>query len=70
MTRKDEREGFEVPTRVQLLETDMDTNDKEKESIRNELRALRMVLIGILVSVTTASVLLAVNVAISAAGGS
>lgn len=70
MTRKDEREGFEIPVRVQLLETDMDKDDEEKEGIRNELRALRMVLIGILVSVTTASVLLAVNVAVSTAGGS
>lgn len=61
MSRVQERKGFEVPVRVTLLEGDADKGDKALEAFRLELRGIRNVLVGLLVSVSTAAILLAVN---------
>lgn len=68
--RVNDRETFDDKTRLTLIETDLDKNDDEKEGIRQELKALRNVLIGILVSAATASVLLAINIVVQNAAGS
>lgn len=60
--RVHDRQTFDEKTRLTLIETDLDQNDDEKEGIRQELKAMRNVLIGILGSLATASVLLAINV--------
>lgn len=69
MNRVDERRDFESGTRLTLLESDMDRGDVSLEGIRDEIKALRLVLIGILVSAATASILLAINVVVGAVGG-
>ncbi len=67
--RVTDRQNFDDKTRLTLVETDLDKNDQEKEGIRQELKALRNVLIGILISTATASVMLAINIVVQKAGG-
>ncbi len=65
---------MEISTRIQLAEQDLDNHEGIVADVRKEIRdlganvekkmdSLRTVLIGILISVATASILLAVNVA-------
>lgn len=54
---------FGPDQRILLLEGDMDRADRRLDSFVSEIKALRQVLTGILVSLATASVLLAVNLA-------
>ena len=62
------RETFDEKTRLRLVETDLDRLESDLESglegFRKELHAVQRVLIGILVSLTTAAILLAVNIGI------
>jgi len=62
--RTAERSTFPDPIRIQLLEQDADEADASWEALRVEIAALRQVLVGILVAVTTASILLAVNLVV------
>ena len=72
MSRNQERSMFATEHRVLLLEGDADRTDRRidafasdvdrrMDSFVSEIKALRQVLTGILVSLATASVLLAVN---------
>ncbi len=69
MTRVEERRDFDIPVRVALAESDLDRNDQGMAHIAAEVKALRNVLVGILVSIATAAVLFAINIAVQAAGG-
>lgn len=58
--------------RIAMLERDLDDTDgihdglrSEIAAVRAEIAALRQVLVGILVAVTTASILLAINLAVT-----
>jgi len=75
MPRREQREGFDDSTRIKLLENDLDANDVTMQQgaqalretvseFRTELKAMRGLLIGILVSVTTAALLLAANMVV------
>ena len=68
LSRNQERKEFELPVQVSLLNTDMDDNDEEKESIRGELAGIRRILTGVLISTATAALLFAVNVVLKAVG--
>lgn len=63
-----ERDGFDDLVRLRLLEGDLDsmssTLDKAFAEFHAELEGMRKVLIGILISVTTAAILLAVNLVV------
>lgn len=56
------RNGMPDTIRIRLLESDMDTSDENMRGIRDDLAGVKKILVGILVSVTTASILLVVNV--------
>lgn len=64
-SRVEARQGADVPTRLRLLETDADSLESDVSSLEQMLnRRLgrqTAVLMGILISVTTASILLALN---------
>ena len=64
MSRPQERAGFDPAIRVQLLELDVDNLEAALEAIRQELRGIRNVLVGMLVSLATASILLAISLVV------
>lgn len=53
--------------RIRLLESDMDDLEDMAERLESAIDGVRRVLVGILVSVTTASLLLALNLAFGVA---
>lgn len=64
MSRLEERKGFDEPVRITLLESDADKAEEGLEAFRLELRGIRNVLVGLLLSIATAAVLLAINLAV------
>ncbi len=62
MSRTVERSEFDIPGRMRLVESDIDTLEEGQEKLVAALDGIRKVLIGVLVSITTASCLLALNV--------
>ncbi len=69
MTRVTERKTFDSDTRITLVEGDLDRNDDEKAMLAAKIDTLNRILVGILISVATASVLLAINVIVQRTGG-
>lgn len=61
-SRTENRAGFDEAGRIRLLEGDMDSNDSVVKEINNRLARNNQLLVGILISVTTASILMLVNI--------
>lgn len=68
MTRREARETFDTPTRVRLVEDDLDQFAEALTGLKTELSALRAVLVGVLVSVTTAAIMLAISIVVNVGG--
>ena len=66
MSRAQDREGFQQPVRLRLIETDIDSLESMLDDLRKELKSMRAVMVGILISVATAAILLALNLGIGA----
>lgn len=64
MGRAEKRSGIDIPNRLRLVEDDLDKHDATFAELRDELAKIKGILIGILVSVTTAALLLAINLAV------
>lgn len=62
--RMEERREFTTPQRVRLLETDMDRNDGELSAMNARLGKILWAMIGILISTSTAALLLALNLGV------
>ena len=63
------REAFADPVRIRLLETDMDAQESGLAAMSKDIRSIRNMLMGFLASLTTASVLLAINLVVVNSGG-
>lgn len=61
--RSQARAGFDMTTRVALLEDDADKMDEAFGDLHADLKAIKNVLIGLLISLSTAAVVLALNLA-------
>ena len=68
--RNAQRKDLDINTRMLLAEGDMDDHDVVLDELREELKRFRGVMLGMLVSLATAGILLAINLAIGALGGS
>ena len=66
MSRTGQRREFDSEVRLALLETDADEADTAVDGLRQELKATNRILLGLLVSVSTAAILFAVNIVIGA----
>jgi hypothetical protein len=75
MTRRADRVTYDQPTRIGLLESDADAFadsmvrletmlDAKVEELRKTVAGVQKVLIGILISLATASILLAINIGV------
>ena len=56
--RSDDRSGFDMATRMTLVETDLDAKDVEFQELKAAIRTQTQVLTGILISVTTTCIVL------------
>ena len=65
MSRTEQRSSFDLGVRVQLIEAELDENDGHLDRLRSEIAATRQVLTGILIAVTVASVMLAINLVVA-----
>lgn len=62
MSRATDRQGMPQATRLSLVERDLDSMEEGMRALDQRLGNLGKILVGMLVSVTTACILLAVNV--------
>lgn len=63
--RSQSRGRFTQDVRQELLEDDMDEKDRQLFELRQELRGVKQILIGILISTATASIIGAINLLLS-----
>lgn len=61
MSRSSERSDFSEIVRIRLLENDVDEQETDIRQVIEEFKSMKNILIGFLVSLTTASILLAAN---------
>jgi hypothetical protein len=64
MARTAERRSEDVPTRLLLLEGDADRTDTQLTEMNDRIGKMLWAMVGILISTTTAAVLLALNLAV------
>lgn len=65
MTRAADRAGFTSDVRLRLLEDDADELQLAVSSVNDRLGKILWALVGVLISVTTSAILLAVNMGVS-----
>lgn len=63
-SRVSERQAFDDRTRLTLVEGDLDAQDNELAAIRGQLGKVLWTMVGLLISVSTACVLLGLNLAV------
>ncbi len=68
-SRTDQRRGFTVETRIALVEADADEHDEAVAAVNAKLDRFQGILVGILITLTTASVLMALNLVLNGRGG-
>lgn len=64
-SRIDRAQGLDDGTRLRLIEDDLDTLESELHTMNDRLSKILWALIGLLISVTTAAILLAVNIGVA-----
>lgn len=64
--RAEQRKLLPADARTQLLEYDMDARERAEAATLASLRRIQQILIGVLISVSTGSVLLAINLVVNA----
>ncbi len=60
------RAGFDESTRLTLAEADLDTNTRDHGAMADELKGIRNILMGLLITIATSSIAFAVGVAVGA----
>ena len=65
MGRVAERADMPDPVRLRLIESDLDDHDDDFDKLGAELAKIKGIMIGILVSTTTAAILLAINLVVA-----
>lgn len=68
-SRYEKRGTFEADIRLRLLEDDADDGETRSRRIEEKVDGMKGILMGVLVTLATASVLLGVNLAMGAFGG-
>lgn len=64
-TRYEQRKRWTPEVRQELVENDLDEKDRQLVELRQELRGVKQILIGILISTSTAAIVGAVNLLLS-----
>lgn len=66
MSRSGDRKDHPVDLRLVLLENDSDDFEKEISALESRINKMLWTMVGILVSTTTAAILLSVNLVVNA----
>ena len=66
--RREARAQFDIAARTTLLESDADDHEVQLESFRADVRSIKTMMMGVLVSATTASIIGALNLAFGTVG--
>lgn len=61
LPRRSQWKEFEAPFHLTLVDDALDENDRDHNTMWRELQSIKKLLIGILVSTTTACILLTIN---------
>lgn len=64
MGRVADRSDFEMPVRLRLVEGDLDKTDENLAQMNDRIGKMLWAMVGILVSTTTAAILLALNLVV------
>jgi hypothetical protein len=64
VSRQTERKDMEVPTHLILIDKDLDDHEFDITELSSRLDKIMWALIGILISTTTAAILLALNLVV------
>lgn len=64
MGRVADRSDFDTPVRLRLVEGDLDKADENLAQMNDRIGKMLWALLGILISTTTAAILLALNLAV------
>lgn len=64
VSRQTERKDMEVPTHLILIDKDLDDQEFDITELSSRLDKIMWALIGILISTTTAAILLALNLVV------
>lgn len=64
VSRQTERKDMDVPTHLILIDKDLDDQEFDITELSSRLDKIMWALIGILISTTTASILLALNLVV------
>lgn len=65
MGRADQRASFDIPVRLRLVESDLDSLDARLDRIDARLGKIMAACVGILTSLVVAAVMLALNLAVA-----
>lgn len=63
MSRFLERQGLDDPTRLRLIEADLDTHEELMAKVVSKMERNNQLLVGILISITTACILMVIAMA-------
>jgi tetrahydromethanopterin S-methyltransferase subunit G len=63
-SRARRKDDFDLPQRLYLIEVDLDQQDEVFQEIRSELGRMKGIMLGILISTTTAALMLAATLAV------
>lgn len=65
-SRVNTRQSFDDKVRLTLVEEDLDKNDATHTAMADELKGIRNILMGLLITIATSSIAFAVGVAVGA----
>lgn len=68
LPRREQWKDLAVDVTLHLVGNDLDENDRDHNQLWKELQGIKKLLIGILISTTTASILLAINLVTGSLG--
>jgi len=68
-SRREQREKFSSEVRLDLLEFDMDETDRGFQSLKADIRSMKTMMMGVIISAATASIIGAINLFYQRIGG-
>ena len=68
-SRREQREKFTSEVRINLLEFDMDEAERSYKALKADIRSMKNMMMGVIISAATASIIGAINLFYQRIGG-